>query len=99
MDWLNRLLGRKPNVAHFTWHSSRGEHTCARCRDLDGTAWVPEADFKAPPLKTDCTCPGGCSCRAIPTGLDEAWGEGNAEFIRKKGGVVTGARMEKFFSG
>jgi len=98
MGWFrNKLPGKQ--VAYFTWHVGGGEHACARCRDLDGTCWLPERhDFKPPPLRDPCTCPGGCTCRALQVFMDEAWGPGNSEWIRKRGGLVTGAQMQKFLS-
>ena len=100
MGWFSsRLPGRK-KVAYYTWHLGGGEHACARCRELDGTCWLPEhPEMKGPPRREGCTCPGGCSCRALEVYLDEAWGPGNAEWIRKRGGLVSGAQMQKFLSG
>lgn len=98
MGLFSKLFARGPAAAYFTWHVGPSPAVCDRCRDLDGTSWVPEADFKGPPLREGCTCPGGCSCRQLTVKMDEAWGAGNAEWIRKRGGVVTGAQMEKFFS-
>ncbi len=98
MGLLDKLLGRGEPVAYQTWHVGSSPQVCAACRKLDGTSWVAEADFKGPPLRDGCTCPGGCACRVLVVRADEAWGPGNAEWIRKRGGVVTGEQMEKFLS-
>jgi hypothetical protein len=98
MGWLSRKFGKQANVAYYTWHAGAWEQTCGRCRELDGTCWLPEKDFRGPPLGDGCTCPGGCRCRQLSVALDEAWGPGNAEWIRKRGGLVSGAQMNKFLS-
>ncbi|MBM3984935.1 MAG: hypothetical protein FJ296_04475 [Planctomycetes bacterium] len=99
MGWFGRKLGQK-QVAYFQWHLGGGEHACAACRERDGMAWLPERkDVKGPPLREACTCAGGCKCRALEVYADEAWGPGNADWIRKRGGLVTGAQFEKFIGG
>ncbi len=98
MGWFSRKFGSQAKVAYYTWHSGSSEHVCGKCRELDGTCWLPEKDFHGPPLHEGCTCPGGCACRQLVVALDEAWGPGNAEWIRKRGGLVTGAQMNKFLA-
>ena len=94
-------MGKKP-VAYFQWHLGGGEHACAACREKDGMAvrekdgmaWLPERkDVKGPPLRESCTC------RTLEVYTDEAWGPGNAEWIKKRGGLVTGAQFNKFIGG
>lgn len=98
MGLFGKLFGKHDDVAYWTWHSGSGEDVCKKCKDLDGTCWVPGADFSPPPLK-DCTRPGGCNARALVVKMDEAWGPGDAEFIKKKGGVATGKQMDRFHAG
>ena len=100
MGWFRRKFGGQAPVAYSTWHAGSREDLCGRCRELDGTCWLPDRkDFKGPPLKGGCSCPGGCTCRVLVVRMDEAWGPGNAEWIGKRGGLVTGEQMEKFLSG
>ncbi len=97
MGLFDRFFKGKAAVAYYTWHVGPREDLCATCKAHDGACWVPEkGDAPRPPLKTGCLCPGGCTCRALQVMLDEAWGPGNAEWIRKRGGYVTGAQMAKF---
>lgn len=98
MVWFSWPFGKKKAVAYYTWHLGGGAKACEKCRDLDGTCWLPSYDFDGPPLKKDCLCPGGCTCRVLVVRMDEAWGPGNAEWIGKRGGLVTGAQMDKFLS-
>jgi len=99
MGWLSRTFGKQARVAYYTWHCGAREDLCATCKGLDGTCWLPEkSEFKAPPMTSGCSCAGGCTCRALEVKLDEAWGPGNAEWIKKRGGVVSGAQMQKFLS-
>ena len=98
MGFLSRWFGKPASAAYYTWHTGSAPGTCDRCRERDGTCWIPDADFKAPPLRSGCGCPGGCTCRALPVRVDEAWGPGNAAWIGKRGGVVSGAQMDKFLS-
>ena len=99
MGLLDRLFGKGAAVAYYTWHTGSSVDVCDGCRELDGTCWLPERkDFKGPPLKSDCSCAGGCSCRVLSVRADEAWGPGNAEWIRKRGGVVSGEQMDRFLS-
>ena len=99
MGWLSRTFGQESRVAYYTWHCGTREDLCSACKALDGTCWLPEkSEFKPPPMRSGCGCPGGCTCRALEVLLDEAWGPGNAEWIGKRGGVVSGAQMQKFLS-
>ncbi|MGQ0553028.1 MAG: hypothetical protein ACT4PU_07395 [Planctomycetota bacterium] len=99
MGWFSRKFGKEASVAYYTWHVGPASGACAACRERDGQCWLPErTDVVAPPLKTGCTCPGGCKCRALVVATDEAWGPGNAEWIKKRGGFVTAAQMSKFLS-
>ena len=98
MSWFSRKFGKEASVAYYTWHAGSAAERCGKARELDGTCWVPEKDFKGPPLKDGCTMPGGCTCRALAVRVDEAWGPGNAAWIRKRNGLVTGAQMDKFLS-
>ena len=101
MGFLGKWFGKAAPAAYLTWHTGHAggaPGTCAACRELDGTCWLPDADFKGPPLRSGCTCPGGCTCRALVVRTDEAWGPGNAAWIGKRGGVVSGAQMQKFLS-
>jgi hypothetical protein len=99
MSLLSRLFQKGAPVAYHTWHVGSDPDACTACRDLDGTCWLPERkDFKGPPLRSGCTCTGGCSCRILSVRMDEAWGPGNAEWIRKRGGVVSGEQMKRFLS-
>jgi hypothetical protein len=98
MAWFSWPFGKKTAAAYITWHLGGGSKACEACRKLDGTSWVPGHAFKGPPLKAECLCPGGCTCRELVVRMDEAWGPGNAEWITKRGGLVTGAQMDKFLS-
>lgn len=98
MVWFRWPFGRKASTAYFTWHLGGGAKACEACRELDGTCWLPGNDFTGPPLKAGCLCPGGCTCRALVVRMDEAWGAGNAGWIEKRGGLVTGEQMDKFLS-
>ena len=98
MGWFRRKLGGKAAVAYSTWHLGGGERACEACRKLDGTCWLPSHGFKGPPLTGECLCPGGCTCRVLVVRKDEAWGPGNAEWIGKRGGLVSGEQMDKFLS-
>jgi hypothetical protein len=98
MSWFSRKFGKEASVAYYTWHAGAAAERCGKARELDGTCWVPGKDFKGPPLKDGCTLPGGCTCRALAVRTDEAWGPGNAAWIAKRGGLVTGAQMDKFLS-
>jgi hypothetical protein len=100
MGWLGRRFGRKAAVAYRTWHVGPRADACPRCRELDGTCWLPErSDMRGPPLREGCACRGGCSCRVLEVRMDEAWGPGNAEWIRKRGGLVSGPQMQRFLAG
>lgn len=99
MGFLSKFFRRSPGVAYYTWHAGRGEDLCSACKDKDGACWIPEYDFAGPPLADGCTCPGGCTCTTLDVRVDEAWGPGNAEWILKRGGLVTGDQMDKFLSG
>jgi hypothetical protein len=100
VGWLGRRFGRKAAVAYTTWHVGARADACGRCRELDGTSWVPDhSGMRGPPLREGCTCLGGCTCRTLVVRMDEAWGPGNSEWIRKRGGLVTGAQLDKFLAG
>jgi hypothetical protein len=100
MGWFNRRFGRKAALAYLTWHVGARTDACGPCRELDGTSWLPEhASMRGPPLRVGCSCLGGCTCRALAVRMDEAWGPGNGVWIRKRGGLVCGAQMEKFLAG
>ncbi len=98
MSLFSRLFGKQAAVAYKTWHTGSGAATCQACKDLDGTCWLPGNSFKGPPLREGCSCPGGCTCRVLVVRQDEAWGPGNAEWIEKRGGLVSGEQMDKFLS-
>jgi len=98
MSWFSRKFGKEASVAYYTWHAGSAAERCGKARELDGTCWVPEKDFKGPPLKDGCTMPGGCTCRALAVRVDEAWGPGNAAWIRKRNGLDRRADGQVFLS-
>ena len=95
--WLSRKFGKRPTwLLHL--HAGTWGQTAASAASSTAPAGCRKKEFRGPPLKEGCTCPGGCRCRQLTVANDEAWGPGNAEWIKKRGGLVTGAQMNKFLS-
>jgi len=96
-DCRDQSGGEMSEAAVIRWSCLEDSESCAACRALENTTWLPEVPPPASAPLSTCTSPEGCRCVTVTEiaqfGIDEP---ADVAFLRRLGGVATSQQMAKY---
>ena len=83
-------------IAYMMWSCLCDNDSCDKCKELDGTCWIPGlANINEPPLSS-CSSREGCRCMGVSVSNAESGANDVAAFIRVSGGKVTSKQLTEY---